>query len=183
VRSKTMSAPTEETHGAREEVLEIIRELPGSTSAEIRALMPHRKRALVASMLSYLKKRGIIEVSGRKSVAVGDGKMRRIEAYRISDNPTPKFARRARTTPSEAALHELIQALNKQLDDLHAWKTKAIARYPDLMVDPTVAKARKLVAAELRAGGDVVSARHVEKGDRDDALVMRVTIKALEEAE
>lgn len=167
----------------RAEILEIIREMPGLTSTEIATLMPHKNKATVASTVFSLKNEGVIEVSGQKEVAIVTGGSKPVPVYVLSTNPTPNVVAMKRKAPSEAALHVQIKELKEQIAQLEAWKAKAIAEYPNLAVEPVVLKARKLVAAELRASGDASLAHHVEVGDKDTTLMMRVAIKALEEVE
>lgn len=165
---------------SRREVLEIIRELPDSTSREIASLMPHMNPATVAATVNKLKMEGIVIESGSKVLDITNG-TRTFVTYAISPNPTPVVARMKRTAPSEAALHLRIKELEATIAELRVWKDAAISRYPDLAVSPIVLKARKLVAEELRAGGDPALAEQVSLGRKDDTLMMRVTIKALEE--
>lgn len=167
----------------RAEVLEIIREMPGLTSSEIASLMPHKNKVTVASTVFHLKQEGVIEVSGKKDTVSKDGRPKPILTYTLSTNPTPNVIKMKRKAPSEAALHMQIRELQQQITELQAWKAKAVEQYPDLAVEPVVLKARKLVAAELRASGDTSLAHHVEVGDKDTTLMMRVAIKALEEVE
>lgn len=167
----------------RAEVLEIIREMPGLTSTEIATLMPHRNKNTVASTVFNLKNEGVIEVSGQKDAVGKDGRPKPTPVYTLSANPTPNVVAMKRKAPSEAALHMQVRGLKEQIAQLEAWKAKAIAEYPNLAVEPIVLKARKLVAAELRASGDMALAQHVEAGDKDTTLMMRVAIKALEEVE
>lgn len=163
------------------EVLEIIREMPGVTSAEIVSLMPHRSRSSVMSMVFWLKSKGAIEESGKKVISMKNGAPKHVATYTLSSTPTHNVVKMKRKAPTEAALHIQIKQLNAQIAELEAWKRDAIARYPDLAVDPTVLKARKLVAEEVRAGGDHTLADQIMLGRKDDTLMMRVTIKALEE--
>lgn len=167
----------------RAEVLEIIREMPGLTSTEIATLMPHKNKNTVSSTIFNLKNEGVIEISGQKDVAIVTGGYKGVPAYTLSTNPTPNVIKMKRRAPSEAALHMQVKGLKEQIAQLEAWKAKAIAEYPNLAVEPIVLRARKLVAAELRASGDMALAHHVELGDKDTTLMMRVAIKALEEVE
>lgn len=163
------------------EVLEIIREMPGVTSMEIASLMPHRSRAAITSMVFWLKNKGVIEESGKKVAPMKNGVSKYVPTYVLSSNPTPNIVKMKRKAPTEAALHMQIKQLLAQIAELEAWKRDAISRYPDLAVDPTVLKARKLVSEEVRAGGDHTLADQIARGLKDETLMMRVTIKALEE--
>lgn len=165
------------------EILEILRELPGLTTQEILELMPHTTRSSVFSLVSKLVRSGAVEVAGTKPGAprqIG-GKPYPISTYRISANPTPNVVQMRRKQPSETALTVRIKELEDRIAELTVWKNAAIARYPDLAVDTVVLKARKLVAEEVRAGGDVALADQIIAGNKDATLMVRVTIKALEE--
>lgn len=165
----------------RAEVLEIIREMPNLTSPEIATLMPHVNKQTVMCMINYLKKTGVVTVGGKKDRTGEGGWVRAIPTYTLSTNPTPNVVKMKRKAPTEAALHIQIRQLNEKLAELEAWKRDAISRYPDLAVDPIILKARKLVSAEVRAGGDTALADQIVMGRKDDTLMMRVTVKALEE--
>lgn len=157
--------------------------MPGLTSTEVAALMPHANKATVASMVFILKKAGYIKESGKKLESRRNGNPMSIPVYSISDNPAPNVVKMKRTAPTEQALHVQIKELNATISELVAWKTNAIARYPDLAVDPVVLKARKLVAEEVRAGGDNHLANEIIAGHKDSTLMVRVAIKALEAGE
>lgn len=167
----------------RDEVLEIVREMPGLTTNEIHALMPHTSRAALNSMVTYLTARGdILRTEGKQEMGP-KGIARRNPTYAISSNPTPKAVKHKVKEPSTTALHATIKELHDKIADLEAWKQAAIARYPVLGVPPIVARARKLVAAEVRAGGDNALADQIIAGAKDATLMVRVAIKALEESE
>ena len=172
-----------QSNDTQAEVLEIIREMPGVTSTEIISLMPHRSRASITSMVFWLKSKGIIEASGKKAFTAKNGDTKHAPTYTLSSNPTPNIVKMKRKAPTEAALHMQIKQLNAQIAELEAWKRDAIARYPDLAVAPIILKARKLVAEEVRAGGDQGLAEQIMAGFKDTTLMVRVAIKALEEGE
>lgn len=72
-----------------------------------------------------------------------------------------------------------IKGLLVENQSLLQWKADAIARYPDLAVDPVVLKARQMVAAEI-GDSDKASRDAVLAGQRDGTLQMRVAVKLLE---
>lgn len=167
----------------REEVLEIIREMPGLTTNEIYGLMPHTSRAAVNSMITFLTARGDIVRTEGKVETGPKGMARRNPTYAVSSNPAPKAVPHKTKEPSTAALHATIKQLHDTIAELEQWKQVAIARYPDLAVPPVVIRARKLVATEVRAGGDNALADQIIAGAKDATLMVRVAIKALEESE
>lgn len=169
----------------REEVLEILRELPNSTSKEVSQLMPHTPYTSISSMINWLYRHGHIVRGEPKSVPNKMGKSITTPTYVINPDPTrtTNVVRIQRKQPTEAALRLQIDELNEQVASLEEWKREAIRRHPELAVKPVVLQARALVAAELKASGDVSLAAQVERGDRDETLMMRVAVRALEEVE
>ena len=78
----------------------------------------------------------------------------------------------------------LVDGLKQRIAELEQWKTTAIARFPDLGIDPIVLNARQIVSAELRStndSGDRNAADAIMAGQRDNVLAMRLVIKMLEE--
>lgn len=169
----------------RNEVLEIVRTLPGVDASEIITLMPHVSRATVYCALTKLKAEGVLIVDGKKQLKRSNGAPYWASKYVLnpSPNPTLNVIKMKRRVPTEVGVNAQMQELKARIAELEAWKRDAIARYPDLAVAPVVLKARKIVADEVRAGGDRALADHIMAGHKDDTLMVRVTIKALEEAE
>lgn len=165
----------------REEVLEIVRELPGVMFKDIAALMPHRSKSSVSAMLATMHNTGELH---RDLVTVGKmpfGGDRKSYAYRINPDGVKVKTRKVRLkTPTTPALEARVRELEADLRVLERWKADAIARFPDLDVDPVVLDARKIVAAEIEASGDKALAAAVRSGSKDTILPMRVTIAALQ---
>lgn len=65
---------------------------------------------------------------------------------------------------------------DSELVQLRKWKAAAIARFPELAVDPAILKARKRLADILRNEGNVIKANLVENGDLDDCEAMRIVL-------
>jgi hypothetical protein len=160
-------------------ILEVIRELPDITSRELYTFVPHIAKGTVSSIIHNLKVRGVLVENGSKALPTLKG-VRSYPAYRVSDNPVPPVPKLKNDKPTDAALQMRIDELSRQVCELAAWKTDALARYPDLAVDPIVLKAREIVAAELRATGDNALADLVMSGAKDNAMLVKVTITALE---
>lgn len=176
-----------QTVDTRKEVLEIVRTLPGVDASEIITLMPHVSRATVYCALTKLKAEGVLIVDGKKQLKRSNGAPYWASKYVLNPSPNPSptsnVVKMKRRAPTEVGVNVQMQELKARIAELEAWKRDAIARYPDLAVAPVVLKARKIVADEVRAGGDRALADHVMAGHKDDTLMVRVTIKALEEAE
>lgn len=158
-----------------EEIYEIIREIPGSTSAEIVTLMPHVNKQSIYSRVNMAHTQGHIR---REKV---DGSYR---FYMVEGQPVPVVKARKRPKILDAYNHAQNQAkvdsLNAQIAELQAWKADAIARFPVLGVDPAVLRARDIVAKVLRERNDGASAKEVQEGRRDGSAVIAAVLAALE---
>ena len=170
------------TKNTTEEVIEIVEAMPGVTAREIYELCPHRKESSLSSTLFNLKNRGILKTSS-KTLPTKIGP-REFTTYFINTdpNPVPPAPRRKQKQPTDAGYKAQIEELKDKIAELEAWKQAAMSRFPDLAVSPIVLKARRLVADEVRAGGDTLLANQIIEGRKDDTMLVKVTIKALEEA-
>jgi hypothetical protein len=165
-----------------EEVLNLARELPGITTRELTTFMPHVSPSVVSTTVHYLKTRGVLVKDGAKQVDTKQGP-REFPTYKVSDNPVPAAKKCKLKKPTEAGLQARLDEAHRLIAELQAWKESAMSRFPDLAVSPLVLKARKLVADEVRAGGDLILANHIVEGKKDETLLVKVAIKALEEAD
>jgi hypothetical protein len=151
-----------------DEVLEIVREMPGVTSGQIVELMPHitKKQSVYAALNSqYL--RGVIA----RDTVPPEGKGRPAFAWKMNPDPAQKPpVRSVSSATSQKIVDTTVTSLRAQIAELEAWKADAIGRYPDLAVDAIVLKARSIVAAELHDGGDFVGSEAVLAGHRDTVL-------------
>lgn len=163
-----------------EQILEIITTMPGSTWRDVHTLMPHVTASVVTNTLHGMKARGIIRPNGRAQFMRSNGAPLFMAKYEVNPEGKPPESKRKVTEPSLTALRTQIEQLVATITELAAWKDDAIRRYPDLAVAPVVIKARKLVAEEVRAGGDKHLADEILAGHKDSTLMVRVTIKALE---
>lgn len=153
------------TRSMRDEVLEVVREMPGLKSGQIVDLMPHAKKQSVYAMLNKLMMQGIVvKNNGCFTMVVGD--------------PVPPV--RKRSSFAEVVSAATIDSLRAQVRELEAWKADALKRFPDLAVSELVRKARDIVADEVLVCGDTKSADDIRAGRRDTALPMRLVIKMLE---
>lgn len=159
-----------------DEILEIVREIPGVSVAEMIELMPHAPKGSVSSLPTQLERRGILV----SEMVPSKGKSRAFKRYRINQHPIPKPVARKNKTPTPSGYEATINELRAKVKELQGWKDDAIARFPELAVPPAVAKARKIVGMELRARNDTHLAHQVETGMKDDILPMKVALVALE---
>jgi len=187
-------------HGTlRAEITAIIRDLPGVTSRQIAEFLPNSNRSSIVSALNSLTTDGVVVVSGKSEAPATSARgPRSFTLYHYSlasqnqgtDTVTEPIYRRPSkptTAPVTDVTHDELRArirtLEATVSELELWKKEAVARYPDLTVDPVVLKARRLVAEEVRASGDHTLADRILAGAKDDGLMVRVTIKALEAAD
>lgn len=166
-----------------DEILAVVKELPGITAREIYEFMPHVPKGTVSSAIHGLKVQGYFTF-GTKVLPTRKGD-REFTTFTLSPNPDPKYAPviKKRKTPTESGVNAQLEQIKAELAELKAWKDMAIARYPDLLVDSTVLKARKIVAAELKAAGDCNLAEQVLAGKKDETMLVKVTARALEEVD
>lgn len=162
------------------EVLGVVEALPGVTAREIYTLIPHIPKGTISYALHALKSDGKIVTDGTRKLDTAGGS-RAFVTYKINDNPTPTKEGRKTKQPTTAGLREQVERLRKQVAGLEAWKAAALQRCPDLAVAPTVIKARKLVADEVRTNGDPLLADQIIRGMKDETLLVKVAVKALEE--
>jgi len=158
------------------EVEEIVREMGPVTALEVIELMPHVTRQQVYSRLNSL------EVEGRvSSEKVPDPKddRRKVNRYTIGGTPRPKAHKRKVPTNQTQVVNTA--GYREKIAELEAWKADAIARFPELAVDPDVLKARKIVHKMLMEGGDRNLAADVIAGKKDETMLVRACVAALGE--
>jgi hypothetical protein len=164
----------------REEILKTLTDFPGATTREIVDLLGNIKLEVATQLIHQLYTRGYIVQNGIKMCVGTNGREYKAKTYAVSATPgVPKAKKPANKDTTDS---DVLASLTARIAQLEAWKSDAIARYPDLTADPIVLKARRLVAEEVRASGDGILADRISMGSKDDGLLMRVTIKALEEA-
>lgn len=69
--------------------------------------------------------------------------------------------------------------LSAELEALRRWKNDAIARFPELGLDPVILAARQRVAAILREEGNPAKAALVERGELDAGETMRIVLSIM----
>lgn len=165
-----------------QQILTIVKERPGLSVKEICEFFPDRPRS---------------SISGRTSMMIADGRLRREMAS------NPEYVRRGtrpvkigtmfigtgkavikprKALPKCQPSSALLDHLRTEIETLKAWKADAIARYPDLAVDPLLLKARQIVAKTVRSKGDAGSEavyQQVMSGARDESVAVLATLEAL----
>lgn len=158
-----------------EEIIEVVREMPGLVSAQIVELMPHVRRQSVYSTLNSLYMQGRISRDGARQ-----------SEYKWNINPNPavkpvKGKRVMVSLPVPAPVSDVdVEQLRLRVIELEAWKADVIRRYPETAIPAATMRARSIVAAELQDSGDSKMATEVRDGLRDGSLAMRLVIKMLE---
>jgi hypothetical protein len=161
-----------------DQIITIVREKPGLTPRQIGDHFPHLGQGSWSSQITQAVAKGVLryqetpckpnKASGwrtkYKTVHLGDGK------------PVVRAPRQKRDAPSLL----LLTALRYEIATLKAWQADAIARYPDLGVEPLLLKARQIVAKALREAGEHGAVDAVMNGSRDHSVAIRATITALE---
>lgn len=164
----------------REQILKALTDFPGITTREIVALLGNIKLEVATQHIHQLYTNGYIFQHGIKPYVGKNGISYKTKTYAVSGAlgvPKAKKPDDKKMTDSD-----VIVTLKARVLELESWRFDAITRYPDLAADPIMLKARRLVSEEVRESGDGILADRILAGDKDDGLLMRVTIRALEEA-
>jgi hypothetical protein len=170
-------------------IIEALEAFPDSTSKEVHSFLPDVPFPTLACYIHELRKEGKLKCTGTKQVTGVRGIVRPVYTYAIAapgekGDDVRSYNSKSKPAQTPTAGYEvLIETLRGQIKELSQWKIDALERYPDLAVAPIVLKARAIVAEEFRAAGDTHVADMVMRGRQDATLAMRVTIKALEEAQ
>lgn len=172
---------------------------PGCTSTDVMAGLPNEKRLSVGSTLSHLHRDGFLSRKKRGRMyhySVAEP----VAPQPLSDWERDRFRRMQSELPEvemqlRRAENELFEAterlaaeqevhaeetkrLQARIHHLEQWRDAAIARYPDLDVDPALlAKAREIV---MRASDiTTADADEILAGEWDHTPIMRATLEAL----
>lgn len=160
-------------------ILETIKAVPDISSPEIAHLLDIAP-SNVSARLSLLYRQGNL----RREKKQVEGARKPPFAYRwqqgfVPDQkPCQRHVNRA-VEPSTGAATELAE-LRARLVELEAWQADAVDRFPELAVDKIVLEARRIVADEMRGREDKRGVEDVLKGRRDDSVLVRSVVAALE---
>lgn len=163
------------------DILVAIEAYPGSTTQELINLLPHLPKSSVHTTVSTLFKRKKLRL-GEPKLGKKGSMIYSYRTYYLNDGsvpPTPKSV--SLKAPTEVGLKAQLERAQAEIVELRAWKEAAMSRFPDLAVSAVVIKARKIVADEVRAGGDTLLANQIVSGLKDSTLMVRVALKALED--
>ena len=92
------------------------------------------------------------------------------EAVRAADDTIERLE------DTKVAYERSMQQLQGRISELEKWKADAIARFPELAVDPLLLEARKIAAGQCDYDPDRVA---IIDGERDDSFGVRVALAAL----
>jgi hypothetical protein len=162
----------------KEEVLNVLRHNPNSTTKELSALLPHLDIDHISHAVSSMAEKGIVFITGKKSEMGPSGRTCTHRAY------SAKHEKMNKNTPAKEESQpdlfgQLIETLKAEIDVLEKWKAAVLLRYPDLEVSPLVLEARDLLAAQLEEDGEHLRADEVRNGGMDDTSSLRALVKAL----
>lgn len=159
-----------------QEVLEVVREIPGSDTKSVEALLSHRPPSTVRNKLKSLTLRGELVRKPKASPTRG----RNTFTYMISEAPTPIAVKPKQKAPTVAGLEARLGQAWRELEELKEWKADAIRRFPELGVPQVVLRARKIVAKQF--GSDKKHVDEILRGDNDNCKMMLAVLEALGEA-
>lgn len=148
----------------------VLKELPNLTNQEICELLPQHNPLTVRKRIQIMEAQNQLLVTARPRPPGSKGRST-LKVYDI--NPNPK-----RTVAVKPLTNDAISELKAKVAELEAWKSQAIARFPDLAVEPSVLRARQLVAKRFTNG----EAQAILRGDWDAKPIMQVVLEAFEDA-
>lgn len=161
----------------QDEILEVIRELPDISVAQIAEYVSHVHRSVVAYHLNRMLRQGLVV---RRAANLPNGKGGGQYLYSLNPEGKPSVLPLKLVKPMERGLQARLDDALARVREPETWKVEAIARFPDLGVDPEILQARKIAAGVLRRKGDNSAAADILAGRRDNSAIMEATLAALE---
>lgn len=149
-----------------EQVMEIMKTMPGLRLTEIAQFVEFRRES-VSARLTQLKREGRVKHE--------DGKY-------YPGNGTPQLPaippklRIRKSTKDNLRITEL----EEEILQLKAWQQSAIAKYPDLGVDPKILAARALAIEYYRRLNDSHKIADIKAGKLDETPLIQVALMAME---
>jgi hypothetical protein len=165
----------------KEEVLNVLKRNPNSTTKELSALMPHIEIDNISHAVSSMADKNIVFVTGKKSEVGPSGRTCTHRAYSVKyENSKDASPKPASKLPTQSDLFgELVNTLEAEVTALQQWKEAALLRYPDLGIDPLLLEARALLAAEAERQGVKPASHNYINGNRDNTIAVQALVKAL----
>jgi len=171
-----------QTNTVQEQVYEVMKKNRNKTTRELQVLLPHLTVQNVSAAVNALKDKGLVAITDHKRESSDAGNMFTHRCYSVDfgkvNKPAPAQAA-PQSNQQVSLLNDLIKTLKGEITDLERWKQAALLRYPDLDVDPTIRKAREILAAQLEEDGKPERIDHVLKGLIDDTSSFRAIVKLL----
>jgi hypothetical protein len=156
-------------------IREVLASISDVTAKEIATLIPDVTEHSVRQAARAMVNKGEV----LKTVRPRPG-IRGVE-YQYYLNPNPPSRRPMKLkSPTANGLTARLDELQAQVAELEAWKQNALARHPDLAVDPVILRARAIVSQKLREHNDFAGAERAIAGTLDDKPIMWATVAALE---
>lgn len=161
---------------------DVLKQFPeGLTSPEIKELFPDEGGPNTIHMTLHLMKQGgQVKVSGERKNP-NTGSLCSVFHAGEMNNPVSWGKPRKVSKPTDAGLAARLATAQAAIAELERWKADAIARFPDLGVDPAVVRARQHLAAMFRSDGDTIKAEQVLSGNMDRTPIMRSAVSLIEQ--
>lgn len=173
----------------REEVIQVLKEMPDLTLNEIGELTSVSVSQGLSGQVTKMYRAGELdrEKADNPSPRKGNrGRWNKVYRYRLAQNPDMSQRTNRREIklkePTDAGWKARIAEKDKIIQSLQTWKQNAIERHPDLAVSELVIQARKIAASSARENGDNKHASEIESGKCDHTLLVKSVIAALESA-
>jgi hypothetical protein len=161
----------------KEEVFNVLKLNPNSTTKELSALMPHIEIDNISHAVSSMADKNIVFVTGKKSEVGPSGRTCTHRAYSVKYEKSKDAPQKL---PTQSDLFgELVNTLEAEVTALQQWKEAALLRYPDLGVDPLLLEARALLAAEAEKQGIIPASHNYIIGNRDNTIAVQALVKVL----
>jgi len=161
-------------------VFDVIAQFPeGIAAHEIKDLLPEDNVGnAIFGTISALKMGGKILTAAKRKNPVTD---HWVAAYTINENWNAGAPIMRKPAPAPIGIQANLDAAKATIAELQAWKAAAIARYPDLAVEPALLEARKRAAAVFKTDGDHLKATAIMAGKHDSTAIVRALFDAITE--
>lgn len=153
----------------------LIKESPGISTKELGEFFPGTSRNGFSAMLSVCYSKGNFrreKIRNAQGLRIGYRYW-----YEPGAKPISERAPKPNPKPSQFAVAVVSEDLKAQVRELEEWKTLALARFPDLAVEPAMLQARKIFAEQYKSDPHVV--RDIMGGAKDTSPAIRAIVAAL----
>ena len=153
-----------------EQILEIVKAMPGSRLNEISALVDFRRQS-VSARLSELKRKGQVRHEPNGTYYIGDG-----------TPPKAVIPKKLRMKPEKVekiTMGQKLDILEQEVAELLEWKAEAIRRYPDLAVSKELLAARQVAIDYYSKLNDQQKIKEIRTGKLDETPLIQVALLAM----